>query len=457
MHLTLGNLFTKKNFKKNIKLSMKKASKIPITKIERATKLVKTGAKVGVNYLKYYGNKITKTEEDARDQLNKSNAEDIYDSLKDLKGSPLKVAQMLSMEKSILPRAYVEKFSLAQFSVPPLSEALVLKTFKKSFGKFPSEIYEKFDVKAFNAASIGQVHKAERNKKKLAVKIQYPGISDSIKSDLALLKPFVIRMFNMKGKTSDEYFLEVQDKLLEETDYILEIKQSQEIVDACKNIPNLSFPGYYPDLSSKQIITMDWMDGVHLSEFTNINTDQEKANSLGQALWDFYMFQIHNLKKVHADPHPGNFLVSKEGTLIALDFGCMKKIPLEFYNPYFVLAKKETLSDKILFEEKMFELEILRKEDSKEEFEFFSAMFHEMLSIFTQPFHSEVFDFSDEEFFGKITEFGERYSKSTELRSYNASRGSKHFIYMNRTFFGLYNLMFDLKAKDIKINNYSTL
>ena len=200
---------------------MKKASKIPISKIQRASKLVKTGAKVGVNYLKYYGNKITDSEENAREQLNKDNAEDIYDSLKDLKGSPLKVAQMLSMEKSILPRAYVEKFSLAQFSVPPLSEALVLKTFKKSFGKFPSEIFDKFDVKAYNAASIGQVHKAEKDGKKLAVKIQYPGVADSIKSDLALLKPFVIRMFNMKGKTSDEYFFEVQDKLLEETDYEL--------------------------------------------------------------------------------------------------------------------------------------------------------------------------------------------------------------------------------------------
>ena len=211
---------------------MKKASKIPISKIQRASKLVTTGAKVGVNYLKYYGNKITETEEEAREKLNKSNAEDIYDSLKDLKGSPLKVAQMLSMEKSILPRAYVEKFSLAQFSVPPLSEALVSKTFKKSFGKFPSEIYDSFDLKAYNAASIGQVHKAEKNGKKLAVKIQYPGVSDSIKSDLALLKPFVIRMFNMKGKMSDEYFLEVQDKLLEETDYVLEVQQSQEIVDA---------------------------------------------------------------------------------------------------------------------------------------------------------------------------------------------------------------------------------
>ena len=436
---------------------MKKASKIPISKIQRATKLVKTGAKVGVNYLKYYGDKIVNSEEDAREKLNKSNAEDIYDSLKDLKGSPLKVAQMLSMEKSILPRAYVEKFSLAQFSVPPLSEALVLKTFKKSFGKYPSEIFDKFDVKAYNAASIGQVHKAEKDGKKLAVKIQYPGVSESIKSDLAMLKPFVIRMFNMKGKMSDEYFLEVQDKLLEETDYILEVKQSQEIVNACKHINHLTFPNYYSNLSSKQIITMDWMKGVHLSEFTNVNKNQEDANKLGQALWDFYMFQIHNLRKVHADPHPGNFLVTKDANLVALDFGCMKTIPSEFYNPYFELAQKETLSNKDLFEEKMYELEILRKDDSKEELAFFSDMFHEMLTIFTQPFHVETFDFSNKVFFDKISEFGERYSKSTELRSYNSSRGSKHFIYMNRTFFGLYNLMFDLKAKDIKINNFNTL
>ena len=436
---------------------MKKASKIPISKIQRATKLVTTGAKVGVNYLKYYGNKITESEETAREKLNQDNAEDIYDSLKDLKGSPLKVAQMLSMEKSILPRAYVEKFSLAQFSVPPLSEALVLKTFKKSFGKFPSEIYDEFDVKAYNAASIGQVHKAKKDGKELAVKIQYPGVSDSIKSDLAMLKPFVIRMFNMKGKTSDEYFFEVQDKLLEETDYFLEVKQSQEIVDACSHIPNLAFPRYYKELSSKQIITMNWMNGIHLSEFTSTNTNQEKANAIGQALWDFYMFQIHNLKKVHADPHPGNFLISEKGELIALDFGCMKIIPLDFYNPYFVLAKQETLDNEKLFVEKMFDLDILRKEDPAEEFEFFKSMFHEMLSIFTQPFHEEAFDFSDPVFFGKIAEFGERYSKNTELRSYNASRGSKHFIYMNRTFFGLYNLMFDLKAKGIKINNFKNL
>ncbi|GAA4977244.1 ABC1 kinase family protein [Algibacter aquimarinus] len=436
---------------------MKTIDKIPTSKIQRATKLVSTGAKVGVNYLKYYGDKIVNTEASAKERLNKNNATDIYDGLKQLKGSALKVAQMLSMEKSILPQAYVEKFSLAQFSVPPLSPPLVIKTFKKYFGKMPNDIFDTFNATSVNAASIGQVHIAEKNGKKLAVKIQYPGVAQSIASDLAMVKPIAMSMFNIKGKDSDKYFKEVENKLVEETNYLLEIKQSKEIVEACSHIPNLRFPQYYEELSSERIITMDYMVGEHLSEFVSHNTDQNKSNNLGQALWDFYMFQIHKLKKVHADPHPGNFLISKKGELIALDFGCMKTIPMDFYTPYFELAKKENINNKANFVEKLYELEILREDDSKEEIEFFTDMFHEMLSLFTQPFHAEVFDFSDADFFGKIAELGEKYSKSTDLKKMNGNRGSKHFIYINRTFFGLYNLMFDLKAKDIQINNFINL
>jgi predicted unusual protein kinase regulating ubiquinone biosynthesis (AarF/ABC1/UbiB family) len=199
------------------------------------------------------------------------------------------------------------------------------------------------------------------------------------------------------------------------------------------------------------------MKGEHLSEFVAHNTDQEKSNKLGQALWDFYMFQIHNLKKVHADPHPGNFLISKNADLIALDFGCMKTIPNDFYIPYFELADKNCIDNPQLFTEKLYELEILKTNDSTQEIRFFTKMFHELLSLFTKPFHSEEFDFSNPEFFSEISEMGQRYSKSTELRKMNADRGSTHFIYINRTFFGLYNLMFDLKAQNIKINNYLNL
>ncbi len=436
---------------------MKSIDSIPTSKIQRASKLVKTGAKVGVNYLKYYGDKLTKSEDEAKERLNENNASDIYDGLKQLKGSALKVAQMLSMEKSIMPQAYVEKFSLAQFSVPPLSPPLVIKTFKTYFGKTPSQLYDTFNATSVNAASIGQVHLATKDGKKLAVKIQYPGVAESIASDLAMVKPIAMSMFNIKGKGSEKYFKEVENKLVEETNYILEIQQSKEISEACKHIPNLRFPKYYEELSNERIITMDYMDGEHLSEYVSRNSNQDSSNSIGQALWDFYMFQIHNLKKVHADPHPGNFLISEDHKLVALDFGCMKTIPESFYIPYFELAKEENISNKAYFENKLYELEILKDYDSVEEVTFFTNMFHEMLSLFTQPFHSEKFDFSDQTFFGKIAELGEKYSKNTELRKMNGNRGSKHFIYMNRTFFGLYNLMYDLKAKDIIINNFKNL
>ena len=431
---------------------MKTIDYIPTSKIERASKLVQTGAKIGVNYVKHYAEKMVNPDL-TRDKLNENNAEDIYDGLKSLKGSALKVAQMLSMDKNFLPQAYVEKFSLSQFSVPPLSAPLVLKTFKSNFGKTPYEIFDEFNANSVNAASIGQVHLAVKDRKKLAVKIQYPGVANSISSDLALVKPIAIRMFNLQGKDSDKYFKEVEDKLIEETNYLLELKQSEEVVEACNKIENLLFPRYYPEFSSEKIITMDWMTGIHLSEFTAINTDKEVGDKLGQALWDFYMYQIHVLRKVHADPHPGNFLVDDQNRLIALDFGCMKIIPEEFYVPYFELINKNVITDKALFNQKLFELEILRPDDTPAEIEYFTEMFHDLLSLFTKPFQNETFDFADETFFDSIAKLGERFSNDTNLKKMNGNRGSKHFIYMNRTFFGLYNLMFDLKAK-IVVSNY---
>ncbi|HLV91976.1 MAG TPA: AarF/UbiB family protein [Aequorivita sp.] len=431
---------------------MKTLDKMPTNKIQRASKLMTTGVKVGGNYLKYYGKKLVNSEHN-KDELNESNAEDIYDSLKNLKGSALKVAQMLSMEKNIMPKAYVEKFSLAQFQVPPLSAPLVRKTFKKYFGDAPESLFDTFNAESVAAASIGQVHKATKTGQNLAVKIQYPGVAESISSDLALVKPVAIKIFNLKGKDSEKYFKEIEGKLLEETNYVLEVKQSIEITKACEKIPDIRFPKYYPELSNERIITMDWMEGKQLSEFTKINTDLSKANKVGQALWDFYMFQMHVLKRVHADPHPGNFMVDENANLIAIDFGCVKVVPEQFYIPYFELAQPENINDPKVFSEKMFELEILKKEDSPEEIEFFSEMFYEMLSLFTQPFHNKTFDFSDQKFFDKIADLSNKYSKDTGLRKMNGNRGSKHFLYINRTFFGLYNLMNDLGAK-VEIENY---
>ena len=432
---------------------MKTLGKIPTGKLERTGSILKAGAKVGANYIKYIGNKAIKNEDEAKAILHQDNAADIYDSLKNLKGSALKVAQMISMERNFVPSQYVEQFSLSQFSVPPLSYPLVQKSFRQYFGKNPEEIFDQFEQQSCNAASIGQVHRAQKDGRSLAVKIQYPGVRDSISSDLKLVKPIAMKIFNIRKEGSEEYFKEIEEKLYEETDYQQELKNSMEIGAACKHIPNLHFPQYYPQWSADRVLTMDWLDGVHFSSFVAQDNDAETRNRVGQALWDFYMFQIHRLRKVHADPHPGNFLISPSGTLQVIDFGCVKEIPEAFYHAYFEITQKEHWADDSAFIERLHLLDMLRADDTPEEREFFTKLFREMLELFTEPLHHDVFDFGDEAFFQRIMQAGQSYAQMNEVQTMNITRGSKHFIYVNRAFFGLFNMLHDLRAV-VRINHW---
>ena len=355
---------------------------------------------------------------------------------------------MLSMEKNLLPRAYVDQFSLSQFSVPPLSWPLVKNMIRKYLGANPESVFDTFAAQSKNAASIGQVHQATKDGKKLAVKIQYPGVAESISSDLSIVKPIALRMFNLKGKDTDKYFQEVENKLREETNYQLELRQSQWIADQCKAIPHLRFPNYYPKYSSEKILTMDWMEGLHISEYVaQEDQNKEMDQRLGQTLWNFYMFQIHHLKKVHADPHPGNFLIDKDYNLVALDFGCVKAIPDEFYTPYFELSELDIQENPERFQTILCDLEILRTDDKPDEVVYFTKLFGRLIKVLTLPFTKKEFDFGDPVFWNEINALSETLTSDQELRKMNGNRGSKHFIYINRTFFGLYTLLNDLNAK----------
>jgi len=422
---------------------MKEQDSIPTSKTERSAKFVKTGLKVGGNYIKHYSKKLFNPSL-TKDELNLDNATDIYASLSELKGSALKVAQMLSMDKNILPKAYVDQFSLSQYNAPPLSGPLIVRTFSKYFGKAPSEIYDEFNIRSTNAASIGQVHQASLNGKKLAVKIQYPGVGDSISSDLKMVKPFAFRLLGMSQKELEVYMTEVEDRLLEETDYDLEIKRSIKFSEACRDIANVVFPTYYPELSSKRIITMDWIEGQHMKEFMKTNPSQELRNKIGQALWDFYNFQQHELRAVHADPHPGNFLITPDGKLGIIDFGCIKELPDDFYYPFFSLTSTDMLKDKGMTIKAFRQLEMIRENDDAAQIEFFYRIYKEMIELFAQPYMSNTFDFSQAEFFDKLYSFGEKVARMPEFKQ---ARGVKHFIYVNRTNFGLYNMLQNLGAE----------
>lgn len=425
---------------------MKDQNRIPTGKVERAMKLVGTGAKIGGNYLKFYTKKSVGI--DGTEALHKDNAEDIYNSLSKLKGSALKVTQMLSMDKNFLPRAYTDKFAMSQYSAPPMSGPLVVKTIKQSCGKTVEEMFDTFSIQSSAAASIGQVHVATKNGNKLAVKIQYPGIAESIKSDLKLVKPMAKAMFGLPQVEMDKYFGEIEDKLLEETNYFNEINNGIEIKKRCAHIKNIFFPNYYPELSGDRVISMDWLDGLHLKEFLATNPTQEIKNIAAQALWDFYEFQLHDLKELHADPHPGNFLFQPDGSIGVIDFGCMKIIPEDFYYNYFPLIIGQVQNDMERVKFLMEKIEVVFPEDPEELKTEITDAFLRMTKMLSKPFSQERFHFSGS-YIDEIYKLGEDMMKLDEIKRPTKSRGSKHALYTNRAFFGLYTLLADLDA-DVK-------
>ena len=425
---------------------MKEQNSIPTSKVARASQFVKAGIKVGGNYLKHYSKKLVQPDL-PKEELHKDNAADIYDALSELKGSALKMAQMLSMDRNLLPRAYVDQFTMSQYSAPPLSGPLVVKTFRSHFGKSPQQLFDKFEMNAVNAASIGQVHLAWKDGKKLAVKVQYPGVADSVSSDLRIAKPLAVSLLNLNERDIDRYMGEVESKLLEETDYDLELKRSVFISEACSHIDGLIFPKYYPELSSKRILTMDWLDGLHLKDFLNTNPSQDVRDCIGQLLWDFYDHQIHQLRQVHADPHPGNFLMRPDGTMGVIDFGCVKVIPDFFYDNYFRLINFDTLEDEAVTRQIFRNLEFIVPDDGPREQAFFSDLFKQMIRMLGEPFSVSEFDFGSDAYFDKVYAFADELSKVEELKNSKVARGSQHGLYINRTYFGLYSMLHELRAK----------
>lgn len=425
---------------------MKEFDRIPVTKVQRASKFISTGAKIGTNYLKHFGKKLMNPEA-GNEQLHEDNATDIFNSLSELKGGALKVAQMLSMDKNILPTAYQQKFSMAQYSAPPLSYPLVARTFQKYFGKGPDQLFDSFTKKAVNAASMGQVHQAVLGGRKLAVKIQYPGVGDSVKSDLAMVKPIALAMFKLNPSEYDEFIVEVESRMLEETDYELELKRSIELSGKSRHLRGVVFPTYYPEYSSPKILTMDWLEGRPLGQVLKSPLPQELSDELGQALWDFYHFQMHTLKTVHADPHPGNFIITNDNKLGIIDFGCVKEIADDFYNIYFQLMDPEILTDTSKRDKVFHQLNFIHPEDSAREREFFTTIFAKLVELLGRPFRSEVFDFANNTYFEELYGFGEKLSTMKELRDSKKARGVRDAVYINRTYFGLYTILHDMNSK----------
>lgn len=419
---------------------------IPSTKLSRIAALTGAGAKVSVNYLKHYGKRALGGSKDSG-ELHEKNASDIYKTFSELKGGPLKLAQMLSIDKNLLPPAYAKEFSQAQYSAPPLSYPLVVRTFRREFAKSPTEIFDTFTQNAVHGASIGQVHRATLGDRTFAVKVQYPGVAESLRSDLNFIKPVALQILGLKESQIAPYIAEVEKRLLEETDYALELERSIDLSRLSAHLPNVRFPIYYPEFSSPRILTLDWIEGITLDKFADSPTSsQTERDRIGQALWDFYDHQIHTLHVFHADPHPGNFLI-KDGQLWVIDFGCTKQIDEAYYRKHFRFLDSAVLEDRALLERCLSDIGIFHESDTSELRKNVLEICATSIELLGRPFRHGSFDFGDESFIQGIYQLGEDNLQSRDLRQMKGASGDVDGIYTNRAYFGLYSLLARLRCR----------
>ena len=416
-------------------------SDFPSNKFDRGRHFARAGLKVGTNYAKYHLNKLVNknTNGEEKSQLNEKNAQAIYNEFTQLRGTALKIAQSLSMDyNGLLPDEYIDVMSQAQYRVPPINRALVRSIMKNELGQYPEKLFESFNLDAVAAASIGQVHQGMlQDGQKVAVKIQYPHIRNTISSDLSMAHAIFKRM--VKGDIS-QYFDEVANKLMEETDYLHE---GQEIEFYAKRYTSdhLITPRWFKDLSTDKILTMTFVEGQHLEEFLATNPSQEKRDFFGQLLWNFFHDQINESHTIHADAHPGNFLFTPDDKLGVLDFGCVKQFPRDFFFYYMYALPAHLNNDKAELTELFNKLEILgvgkqAKENDDLNFDFFRNFGR----AFTKPYRFDQFDFGDTTFKEEISYY---IKKAT---SFDEPVGSRHFVYASRVHLGLYTMLMKLRA-----------
>lgn len=250
----------------------------------------------------------------------------LFSALNQMRGTALKAAQLLSLELGLLPEPLRLQLAQAHHEARPLNRALVLQLLKREFNAGPEQLFAEFDPQAFAAASFGQVHRARSHAgEDLAVKLQYPGMQAAVASDLRLLRRLLASAAPSLGlqlpspEVMEALLTDVEAKLLEELDYRREAEALAWFRQHLTR-PGLVLPHSLPALSSARVLSMERLHGQHVEAWLAAAPGQEARDAIGQLLWDSFMDMLR-LRRIQADPHPGNYLVLPGKRLGLLDFG----------------------------------------------------------------------------------------------------------------------------------------
>ena len=278
-----------------------------------------------------WGKRLTgRSAEEVNAEINARTAEQVFAVLGELKGGAMKFGQTLSVFEAAIPdelaAPYREALTKLQAGAPPMRPAAVRRVLDEQLGTGWRRRFAEFSEEPAAAASIGQVHRAVwHDGREVAVKVQYPGAEEALRSDLRQLQRFS-RLFQavVPGLEVKPLLTELRNRMVEKLDYRGEADTQRTFHAAYHGDPEIAVPAVVA--SAPKVLVSEWVTGTPLSHIIR-NGSREERDGIGYLLSEFHFSAPERARLLHADPHPGNFLRLADGRLCVLDFGAAAKLP----------------------------------------------------------------------------------------------------------------------------------
>lgn len=260
----------------------------------------------------------------------------------------IKLGQWLSSRADILPQPYMEELSKLQDDVPPVPFEQIRPIIENDLGPIDS-VFDSIEHEAFSGASLGQVYRARTGGQDIVVKVKRPGIEDIVEKDLRVLKsilPLALKLvdpnLHFSAKAMLAQFIET---IREEMDYRLESSNLKRIKENMAAYGNVLIPGVYDDLSSKNVLTMEYIPGIKITDIQELDSRGIDRQKLVVDIHRIFFTMLLRNAVFHADPHPGNLSVTDDGRLILYDYGMVGRLDnetrMQLVRLYLALVEKD--------------------------------------------------------------------------------------------------------------------
>lgn len=380
-------------------------TKKPVTsRSGRFFKLAGMTASVAGQYAGQRARRLFGQEQDeaARSEHYSRMAGQLVDTLGELKGAVMKVGQIASQTQDFLPREFSDALQKLQKEAPPMPFDVIVGQVEAELGKPLGELFEYLQEEPYAAASIGQVHRARMHSgEDVIVKVQYPGVDDSCDSDLKQLR-MALRLgglLKMPKDHVDQLFAEIRVRLKEELDYENEARNLEAFQEFHKNDEWIRIPRVISSHSARRVLTMELLEGDHISAITPEKYSQDTINLIGHRIFTMMADQLFRFQCIHGDPHAGNFAYRPDGTIILYDFGCVKKLKPEIVEAYRKALVSALAEDYAALDRHLIDLGA-RVESQPAVDEAYYAMWRDIL---VKPFNSDApYDFAESDIHKRV-------------------------------------------------------